>query len=99
MIILTYTGCVLASLLLFSRLGQKQKYWNESIQVRLGATADMLAHIREIKFLGLTGFFNNHIQGLRAKELETSQKLRRLLVGIVVICSSTSHAICITLQH
>ncbi|KAF5580564.1 ABC transporter integral membrane type 1 [Fusarium subglutinans] len=82
-------SCVLASLSLFSRLGQKQKYWNESIQVRLGATADMLAHIREIKFLGLTGFFTNHIQGLRAKELETSQKLRRLLVGIVVISRIT----------
>jgi ABC-type bacteriocin/lantibiotic exporter with double-glycine peptidase domain len=46
----------------------------------------VLAQIREIKFMGLTNFFTEYIQNLRAKELQASQKLRRLLVGIVVIC-------------
>lgn len=47
----------------------------------------MLAHMREIKFLGLTGFFTDFIQGMRASELQASQQLRRLLVGIVMICT------------
>jgi ATP-binding cassette subfamily C (CFTR/MRP) protein 1 len=42
--------------------------------------------MREIKFMGLTNFFTEYIQNLRAKELQASQTLRRLLVGIVVIC-------------
>ncbi|CAJ0544905.1 Ff.00g084500.m01.CDS01 [Fusarium sp. VM40] len=82
-------GCVGASLLLFSRLGQNQKRWNESIQVRLGATSEVLAQMREIKFMGLTNFFTEYIQNLRAKELQASQKMRRLLVGIVVISRIT----------
>lgn len=84
---------MLASLLLFSRLGQNQKRWNASIQVRLGATADVLAHMREIKFLGLTGFFTKYIQELRANELKASQRLRQLLVGIVVICRPSPYAV------
>lgn len=43
--------------------------------------------MREIKFLGLTGFFTEFIQGMRANELQVSQQLRSLLVGIVVICT------------
>jgi ABC-type bacteriocin/lantibiotic exporter with double-glycine peptidase domain len=36
--------------------------------------------------MGFTNFFTEYIQNLRAKELRASKTLRRLLVGIVIIC-------------
>ncbi|KGO43424.1 ABC transporter, integral membrane type 1 [Penicillium expansum] len=78
-------ACVFASVLLFGRLSLYQKDWNAAIQVRLAATADMLGQMREVKFLGLSGFFTAFIQGLRVKELCISHKLRTLLVCITVI--------------
>ena len=80
-----FLACVFASVLLFGRLSLYQKDWNAAIQVRLAATADMLGQMREVKFLGLSGFFTAFIQGLRVKELCISHKLRTLLVCITVI--------------
>jgi hypothetical protein len=59
--------------------------WNEMIQRRVGETSSMLDQIKGIKMMGLTDFFRQTVQGLRAKELKIYAKFRWLLVHFTTL--------------
>ncbi|CAG1996834.1 unnamed protein product [Fusarium graminearum] len=61
--------------------------WNAMVQKRVGETSSMLDQIKGIKMMGLTDFFRQTVQSLRAKELKVSAKFRWLLVYFVALVS------------
>jgi hypothetical protein len=79
-------ACGLGTLLLTSRIANRQDAWLKAVQVRLKATESTLGSIRGIKMMGLTELLSRVIQSLRVKELLLAMNYRKLQVTSIVIC-------------
>lgn len=62
------------------KLGPARVLWNAAIQQRVGDTSNMLSQIKGVKMMGLTDFFLDRLQELRAHELRLSVKFRWIQV-------------------
>ncbi|KAF2734747.1 putative multidrug resistance protein [Polyplosphaeria fusca] len=72
-IVVLLSGSILFS---FASLSNKfQLAWTEKVQKRVGATSNMLGHMKGIKMAGLTHRITGLIQSLRVDELKTAEKL------------------------
>jgi ATP-binding cassette, subfamily C (CFTR/MRP), member 1 len=58
------------------KMGPAKMAWNQGVQERVSATSSMLSQMKGIKMTGLAGFFSQHIQGLRDKEIKLSKTYR-----------------------
>ncbi|QGA17136.1 hypothetical protein EYB26_004806 [Talaromyces marneffei] len=61
-------------------MGQAQKRWMKSIQIRVDVTATMLASMKSVKMLGFTDWLGEMVQGLRVTELLVAGLFRKLLM-------------------
>ncbi|KAE9377881.1 putative ABC multidrug transporter [Stipitochalara longipes BDJ] len=57
-------------------IGTARGQWNRGVQKRVSATSSMLAQIKGLKMMGLTGYMSTLIQELRITELNLSKKFR-----------------------
>lgn len=62
-------------------LKTKQRDWNVATQKRIAMTSSMLASAKTMKMLGMAEAIKSKIQGLRSQEIETSKKLRWMMVA------------------
>ncbi|KAJ5917233.1 ABC transporter integral membrane type 1 [Penicillium verhagenii] len=80
-------GCIFATTPLSAKCGVAQKKWVGHIQERLAVTTSMLGDIKAVKMLGLEGILFDIITRYRKTELDASKRMRRLIVGIVMLSS------------
>lgn len=59
-------------------LGRAQKVWIEAIEKRVNATTTWLGNAKVVKMLGFTDILSNLLQNLRATEIKSSKKFRKL---------------------
>lgn len=72
-----------------SRMATAQKEWLARIQIRVDVTAKVLQTMKGVKMLGLTSTLSDIIERLRATEIASSMKARRLRAGSIV-CGNTT---------
>lgn len=65
-----------------------QTRWIEKVQERLRVTTILLGEMKAVKMLGLTQVMSTVVQGLRVNEIKTSKAYRKLLVIIILLCTS-----------
>lgn len=65
-----------------------QRQWVVRVQQRMTTTLAMLANMKSIKMLGLTGTLDTIVCHLREVELKTSEVFRKLLICTVSLCKS-----------
>ncbi|KAK1458226.1 ABC transporter [Colletotrichum melonis] len=66
-------------------IGRAQTAWIERLQKRVAVTASMLADMKSIKMLGLSGVLSTTITELRRVELRTSEKFRKLVLSQILV--------------
>ncbi|XWX01630.1 hypothetical protein V2A60_009658 [Cordyceps javanica] len=71
------------------KLGPAKVLWNTAIQQRVGDTSNMLSQIKGVKMMGLTDFFVDRLQELRAHELRLSVKFRWIQVYLHGLATSS----------
>lgn len=71
------------------KLGPAKVLWNTAIQHRVGDTSNMLSQIKGVKMMGLTDFFLDRLQELRAHELRLSVKFRWIQVYLHGLATSS----------
>lgn len=81
-----HEACILGGGRLSARVAPAQKDWVDRVQERITATSAMLADMKSVKMLGLTGALCQIISELRRIELKTSERFRTLLSSTIVIC-------------
>lgn len=57
----------------------------QSVQKRVGTTSDVLAAVRGMKMLGLTGTVTEHIRDLRDQELRKSISFRKVQITNIIL--------------
>lgn len=62
-------------------LQSRQKAWNIATQRRLAMITSMLSSTKSMKMLGLTESMKSKITALRNEEIQTSKKLRWMMVA------------------
>lgn len=67
-------------------MGPTQGVWVKAVQERVATTSAILANMKEVKLLGLSGRKASEIQALRSDELEISKKFRKAIVWMNVNC-------------
>lgn len=82
----------IATVVVGSFLGPRQRAWMEAIQLRVSATANAISQMKLIKMSGMTEPVQSYIQGLRVSEIAIGGRWRTLL-GIVVTLSHVPLAI------
>lgn len=61
-----------------THMGRAQKVWIEAIEKRVNATATWLGNAKVVKMLGFTDILSNLLQNLRAAEIMSSKKFRKI---------------------
>lgn len=74
-------ACSQVSRYVANHLKDKQKAWNAATQKRIAMTLSMLSSTKSMKMLGLTEAMKCKINDLRHSEIETSKKLRWIMVA------------------
>ncbi|KAL8782676.1 MAG: hypothetical protein Q9213_005184 [Squamulea squamosa] len=74
------TAAILAMLRVSALSSHSQKLWVERIEERLHSTSKTLGDMKAVKMLGLSQTLSIIIERSRQAEIQTSKKLRRLLV-------------------
>ena len=64
-----------------NHLRSRQKAWNVATQKRLAMITTMLNSAKSMKMLGLTGEMKSKVTALRNEEIQTSKKLRWMMVA------------------
>ena len=77
--------CVLCSAFLSRFTGPRQKAWMERIQKRVGLTANVITHMKNLRISGLTAPVEELIQNLRVTELKFGSKFRMVQTWAAVI--------------
>jgi hypothetical protein len=80
--------CVLGTMPISRHIVPAQKQWVVRVQQRMATTMTMLANMKSIKMLGLTGTLDTIVSHLREVELKTSEVFRKLLICTVALCKS-----------
>ncbi|MAD84912.1 MAG: hypothetical protein CL912_18290 [Deltaproteobacteria bacterium] len=62
-------------------LRSRQKAWNVATQKRLAMTTTMLSSVKGMRMLGLTAEMKSKVTALRNEEIQTSKKLRWMMVA------------------
>lgn len=62
-------------------LAPRQKDWSIATQKRISMVATMLGSVKSMKMLGIASIIGSRIQSLRIAEIETSKKLRWIMVA------------------
>ncbi|KXL50255.1 MAG: hypothetical protein FE78DRAFT_533189 [Acidomyces sp. 'richmondensis'] len=73
-------GCSQMSRYVAKHLRQRQRAWNEATQTRLTATAEFINQMKSVKMAGMSSSIHATMSRLRRGEIETSKKLRWILV-------------------
>ncbi|KAK1752219.1 ABC multidrug transporter [Echria macrotheca] len=68
-----------------SKIGPRQMAWNQGVQKRVTATSSMLGQMKGIKMTGLSRFFSQRIQQLRATEVGLGSKYRTLNIWVELL--------------
>lgn len=73
--------CIISSSIIIRFVGPSQTAWMESIQKRVGHTANVIANMKHLKISGFTKPVEDTIQTLRLEELQAGSRFRSFLVG------------------
>ncbi|KAH8196275.1 hypothetical protein TruAng_009556 [Truncatella angustata] len=61
----------------------RQRRWIAAIQKRVGITSDLLAVMKGVKMMGISGPISKQIQDLRDFEISESKKFRKLQIAVI----------------
>lgn len=78
-VLLPIAGTYLSSYLLGRSIGPAAAKWNQSIEMRVAKTTEVVKQLPAIKMLGLGPIMRDQIHKLRVEEMESSKPLRFLL--------------------
>jgi hypothetical protein len=62
-------------------LENRQKSWNEATHNRLATTTAAIEGMKSLKMMGMEGAIQTQILHLRSNEIQTSKRLRWILVA------------------
>lgn len=79
-----------ASFLVTRKMARARTKWNVKIEGRIAATSNILAQLKSIKAMGLTGALCQFLQQKRLDEIDTSMQERNARVMIYGICKEAA---------
>lgn len=70
--------------------------WNAKVETRVAATSNILAQLKSIKAMGLTGAISNYLEKKRLDEIDTSMIERNSRIMNYGICKHFPQAASLT---